>query len=99
MNAPARTVSVDICICTFRRPQITDTLASLERLILPPGCRVAVIVADNDDTPSARARVERWALASRFVVTYIHCPDGNISIARNGCLEACTRDFAAAAVR
>jgi succinoglycan biosynthesis protein ExoM len=54
-----------------------------------------VIVADNDDTPSARARVERWALASRFVVTYIHCPAGNISIARNGCLEACTGDFVA----
>ena len=93
MSGPC--VAVDICVCTFRRPQAADTLASLERLSIPPGCKVAVIVADNDDAPSARNLVEGQARVSRFPVTYIHCPARNISIARNGCLEACTGDYVA----
>ena len=49
---------VDIAICTFRRPAVSETLASLSRLIVPAGVRLGVIVADNDVEPSARSRVE-----------------------------------------
>ncbi|MGB3316684.1 MAG: glycosyltransferase [Albidovulum sp.] len=95
MTNPADPVAVDICVCTFRRPQIADTLASIEKLAVPQGCTVSVIVADNDDTPSARPLVESWAQRSHFRVTYLHCPARNISIARNGCLDTCAWDYVA----
>jgi len=49
---------VDICVCTFRRPHIANTLASLQALDVPPAVVLRIIVADNDETDSARARVE-----------------------------------------
>ena len=82
--------TVDIAICTFRRPQIADTLRSLAALELPQGVRIAVIVADNDDTPSARELVERTAAGLALPVRYVHAPARNISVARNACLSAAT---------
>ncbi|SDF18581.1 glycosyltransferase [Limimaricola pyoseonensis] len=83
MNGPP---DIEIAICTFQREHVATTLASLARIEPPAGRRVAVIVADNDDTPSARARVEACALP--FPLRYIHAPARNISVARNACLEA-----------
>ena len=51
--------TVDVCVCTFRRPTIMDTLASLAKQKLLDGWKLRVIVADNDATPSARGAVER----------------------------------------
>lgn len=82
--------AIDLCICTFRRPHIAETLRSVARLALEPDWRVRVIVADNDDTPSARALVEQTAAESGLAVTYLHAPARNISIARNACLAAAT---------
>lgn len=79
-------MKVDICICTFRRGSVVETLASLAAMQVPEGTQVRVIVADNDDIPSARERVE--ALEDLpFKLHYIHVPARNISIARNACLE------------
>jgi succinoglycan biosynthesis protein ExoM len=80
---------VDVCVCTFRRASVADLLASLAKLETP-GWRVRVIVADNDDTPSARETVERAFAAHGLDGRYIHAPARNISIARNACLEAAT---------
>ena len=51
MNAPALADGVVIGICTFRRPLLAETLASLAGLA-PGGPPVAVVVADNDVHPS-----------------------------------------------
>ena len=51
------TTTVDVGVCTFRRPAVAETLASLARQDLPPGVALRVIVADNDAEPEARARV------------------------------------------
>lgn len=75
-----------VAICTYRRPAIADTLASLARLE-PCGLPVRIAVADNDATPSARARVEAIAAAHKLPVTYLHAPVANISIARNALLD------------
>ena len=48
---------VDICVCTFQRASVTETLASLMTLDVPAGTAVRVIVVDNDVAPSAQARV------------------------------------------
>lgn len=78
--------SVLIAICTYRRPGIADTLASLARLD-PCGLPVRIAVADNDAEPSARARIETAAASHPLPITYLHAPAANISIARNALLD------------
>jgi succinoglycan biosynthesis protein ExoM len=80
--------TVDVCVCTFRRPQIATLLASLAKQDLPAGWRIRVIVADNDETPSARDAILEAFAACGLDGTYIHAPARNISIARNACLDA-----------
>jgi succinoglycan biosynthesis protein ExoM len=84
---------IDIAVCTFRREALSETLISLARLTVPQGVHLRVIVADNDVEPSARARVEGVRLPVE--VAYVHCPAGNISIARNACLDHADADFIA----
>lgn len=86
---PPTARDVDVCVCTFRRESVADLLASLAKLVTP-GWRMRVIVADNDDTPSARETVERAFAAHGLDGRYIHAPARNISVARNACLNAAT---------
>lgn len=79
---------VDVCVCTFRRPSVADVLASLAKQDLPETIGLRVIVADNDETPSARERVERAFADLGLDGVYLHAPARNISIARNACLDA-----------
>lgn len=88
MTDPA--TEIDICICTFRREHIADTLRSLAALEVPANHSVRVIVADNDEVPSAKDRVEAMGPEVPFPLTYVHAPKANISVARNACLEAAT---------
>lgn len=86
---------VDVCVCTFRRDSVVDLIASLSRLDLPAATQIRIIVADNDDTPSARTRVEAAFAAHNLTGVYLHAPARNISIARNACLDAATAPLAA----
>lgn len=88
-------IRVSICVCTYRRPGVLDTLASLMSMEVPVGIDPEVIVIDNDDRPSARAAVETFALTAPLRLTYVHCPEGNISIARNGALDATSARYLA----
>jgi succinoglycan biosynthesis protein ExoM len=90
-----RGVRIDICICTYRRPELEAALLSVAAMRRPEGARIRVIVADNDDVPSARDRVYRLAARLPFEVSYVHCPASNISIARNACLDLAGGDFLA----
>jgi succinoglycan biosynthesis protein ExoM len=89
------TVRVDIGVCTFRRPAIARTLASLAAQDLPAHVTLRVIVADNDETPDARAGVEAAAREHGLDLAYVHAPARNISLARNACLDAARGDFLA----
>lgn len=91
----AQKICITICICTFRRPHIIDTLHSVLKLHLEPQWDVRVIVADNDDIDSARNIVESIAKESKIPINYIHAPARNISIARNACLDAVTTPLVA----
>lgn len=84
---------VTIGICTFRRPQIANTLASLAKLILPLDTTLHIVVADNDDTPSAQVTVATAAEQVGLPVTYIHAPAHNIATARNACLAAAKGEY------
>ncbi len=87
--------NVDVCVCTFRRDSVSDLIASLARLDLPAGVAIRVVVADNDETPSARDRVEAAFARHGMSGIYLHAPARNISIARNACLDAATAPLVA----
>ncbi|TJV44546.1 MAG: glycosyltransferase family 2 protein [Mesorhizobium sp.] len=95
MAVQAKNRSIDIGVCTFRRPELADTLRSLAAMDMPRGFEVGIIVADNDDTPSARELVTALSRELAVPVRYRHCPARNISIARNACLDASEADFLA----
>ncbi|MEL6566055.1 MAG: glycosyltransferase family 2 protein [Pseudomonadota bacterium] len=86
---------IDVCLCTFRRPQVTETVRSVARADLPEGAQLRVIVVDNDDTPTAEEAMRLVAAETGLDVLYRHVPGANISIARNGGLEAATGDWIA----
>ncbi|HEV7322582.1 MAG TPA: glycosyltransferase family A protein [Ensifer sp.] len=87
MTDPRTTRQIDIAVCTFRRPELAETLHSLALLTIPDDADIRVIVADNDMTPSAEALVNQMRLTTPFEILYVHCPASNISIARNACLD------------
>lgn len=87
--------SVDIAICTFRRPHLAQTLASLAQIQRESHWEIRVIVADNDDTPSAKPLIEATAATFPFPIVYVHAPSRNISIARNACLAAANANWLA----
>lgn len=89
------TTQVDVAICTYRRPAVAETLASLAGQDLPPGVRMRIVVADNDEQPEARERVRAAADAHGLDVVYVHAPSRNISLARNACLDAGQAPFLA----
>jgi succinoglycan biosynthesis protein ExoM len=88
-------MKIEVLICTFRRPFLEQTLASVAGQVVPDGVSMAVIVADNDTTDSARGLVNRIAAGYPFPLTYIHAPERNISVARNACLDVATADWVA----
>lgn len=79
---------IAIGLCTYRRPGVAATLASIGALRWPEGVSGLVIVADNDDMPSARTTVEAAARGLPLPLRYIHAPARNISVARNAVLDA-----------
>lgn len=88
-------IRIDIGICTYRRPDLRETLVSLFRQQVPANAVLRLIVADNDAEPSARDLVDSLRDRSPFPIDYVHCPKSNISIARNACMNASSADYLA----
>ncbi|RCW79644.1 glycosyltransferase [Paracoccus lutimaris] len=82
------TMRIDILMCTFRRPMVGEAIEAIGRVNLPPDVDLRLVIADNDDTDSARAVVAHAAGSLPFPCHYIHAPARNISLARNACLDA-----------
>ena len=95
MTSAASPIRIDIGICTFRRPELEKALLSLAMVDVPQGVSLRLIVADNDQTPSAAHLVESLRSRMPWQVVYVHCPAGNISIARNACLDNSDADYLA----
>ncbi len=85
---PTGGFAIDVCICTYRRPSIVETLRGIAAQELPPQTALRVIVADNAADAEARARVCAAGQEFGLDVVYVHAPEKNISIARNACLGA-----------
>ncbi|SHI29342.1 glycosyltransferase [Wenxinia saemankumensis] len=80
-------VTVDVLICTFRRPQVAETLRSVDAQRLPAGLGLRVVVMDNDGTGSGRVPVLTAARDMQIPVRYLRTGGGNISTARNALLD------------
>ncbi len=80
--------SIDVVVCTFRRPHVVETLGSLDAQDLPPGTDMRILVVDNDTVPVAGPAILEKARHMRFPVIYRHAPASNISLARNAGLDA-----------
>jgi succinoglycan biosynthesis protein ExoM len=96
MNADSvqsQKIGIDVLVCTYRRPAIREALLSINAQKLPSVVSVRVIVADNDDEPSAANEVARAASDMTVPVLYVHAPSRNISIARNACLDHAGADW------
>jgi succinoglycan biosynthesis protein ExoM len=72
-----------------------DTLRSLAEQDAPSDLPFRVIVADNDEAPSARQLVEDAGRRFNLDLLYLHAPARNISTARNACLDAVTAPLVA----
>ncbi|SDJ42127.1 succinoglycan biosynthesis protein ExoM [Ferrimonas sediminum] len=77
------TTSVTVCLCTYRRPHLAETLKSLEQQQLPDDVRLSISVADNDLLESGRDLVEEFKQHTNLEVSYAVQPQKNISMARN----------------
>ncbi len=87
---------ISVCICTFRRPCVRDTIESVANQSLDPKIRFEVVVVDNDFEPSGKAAVEAaHAEFDHLDLTYVHAPAQNISIARNACLNTARGEWVA----
>lgn len=93
MSGRARTV--DVLICTMRRPKVVEALASLGGQVLPPDVVMRIVVVDNDDRPSAWELVKRSTTTIPVPVDYVHAPAFNISVARNAGLDVAEADWIA----
>jgi succinoglycan biosynthesis protein ExoM len=80
---------VDVCICTFRRTSVADTIKSVAAQSYGSG-HLRLIIADNDAENSAQEVIESIGRLAGVDLLYIHAPKENISIARNACVDAVT---------
>ena len=79
---------ISIGICTFRRPELFETLTSIGNQIVPDGYTIEVIVADNDDVAELGPKIAVAAQDTGLNIRYRPAPARNIAIARNACLDA-----------
>ena len=87
---------ISVCICTYKR------LRFLKRLLQDVGAQntkgkftFSIVVADNDQTESARPVVSEFITTSKIPVTYCVEPQQNIALTRNRAIANAKGDYIA----
>lgn len=78
---------ISICMCTYQRDHVVDTLKSIAALQLPKCVTLEVIVVDNDELGYAKQLVEDQAKVMDMPVYYRQESVKNIALARNRSIE------------
>jgi succinoglycan biosynthesis protein ExoM len=86
---------ISVCVCTYRRMSVVETLASIAAQVLPPGWRTEIVVVDNDEAGSAEPAVRDWCARNTVPVRYVVQPIRNIAATRNRTLELARGDWLA----
>lgn len=81
-------IDISLCICTFKRPALLDSLLHAIAQQDTTGLRLEVIVVDNDPQASARTVLQGWQEKLPFALTALHEATPNIAIARNAAVAA-----------
>lgn len=78
-----------VSLCTCKRPvMLGEALLSVNSLKLPKNIKVEVLVVDNDENESAKAKVEELKRQIKIPVHYVVEKNRGISFARNKILES-----------
>jgi succinoglycan biosynthesis protein ExoM len=86
-------IRIDVCIATFKRPQmLASLLQSLAQQKLD-GMIIRIIVVDNDREQSAMPAVAAFRYAYKIDVIYDVEPVQNIALSRNRAMEHVTSEF------
>ena len=87
---------IAVCICTYQRlaflKRLLDELAAQETLGL---FTFSIVVADNDQSQSAKAVVDEFAARSDISIKYCVEPRQNIALTRNKAIENAHGEFVA----
>jgi succinoglycan biosynthesis protein ExoM len=88
-------MQVSICICTYRRNSVLDTIKSV---LAQPNLRAIqaeIVVCDDDPARSAQAAIRQAAARAAVPILYLSSGASNVAAARNVCLAgACGRFIA-----
>lgn len=95
MSAMGDPIRVEVGVCTFRRESLAAAVRSVAAQKLPATVRLTILIADNDETPSAQEMVNALAAELPVPIRYIHAPSRNIALARNAILNDATADILA----
>lgn len=90
-----RRVRISVCICTYKRPSLLQTLLETLSQQSSDGFTFDVVVVDNDVERSGEASVRRVSEHDRLQVSYDCEPIRNISLARNRAIRNATGDVLA----
>jgi succinoglycan biosynthesis protein ExoM len=89
-----RMVSVTVCIASIGRPSLLTALHSISRCHVPPDTKIDVVIADDSASGAVGEMMSRegdWPFSVQVVPTAA----GNISVARNACLNTASGDYLA----
>ena len=86
---------ISICMCTYKREHLRDTLNSIARLAVPKGATIEVLVVDNDELLSAKTITDSFQGHFPYPLHYHSEPEKNIAAARNKLLEKARGDWIA----
>jgi len=78
---------ISICMCTYKRLHLANTLESIAKLILPDSVSLEVVVVDNDEKCSGQHIINQFDGNYPHYLVYKSEPKKNISSARNMCLS------------
>jgi succinoglycan biosynthesis protein ExoM len=88
-------LAIDVCVCTYRRPAVVETLKPLAVQDARASVAMRVIVADNAPDTDAQEAICAAGQSLGLDLVYVHAPAKNISIARNACLAHARTDWIA----
>ena len=61
---------VSVCMCTYKRLHVVETLKSIDQQQLPEGISLEIVVVDNDESAFARDLVLNQAKEMAIPVVY-----------------------------
>ncbi len=88
----AQKILVSVCICTYQRPEVADTVRSIFAQ-LGVVRNIEIIVCDDDKAGSARQWIAPLADHAPTTLKYVLCGSQNISICRNTCVAESRGDW------